>query len=263
MTRRIKRLPDFEISLQIKNQDFIRPPREAQRNWLLNSALGEFADNLNELNNLATDFVAGSENLLTNDRSQANLSDQEIMEDWQIPLMRKLVSLVTENHGDLLEIGFGRGIASEFIQQQGVNTHTIIECNDTIVTRFERWRNGFPGRDIRMIQGLWQDVLEGLGQFDAVFFHTYPLNETDFVDQIGGSVTFAEHFFSHAAAHLRSGGAFTYLSNEMDSLSRGHQRALLRYFSSISFSVFHDLEIPPQVKDSWWAKSMVVIKAIK
>ena len=38
MTRRIKRKKDFEVSLTLKNDDFIRPPRDAQRNWLLNEA---------------------------------------------------------------------------------------------------------------------------------------------------------------------------------------------------------------------------------
>ena len=63
----------------------------------------------------------------------------------------------------------------------------VIECNDSIVRRFETWRASYPDRDIRLAHGLWQDVLDGLGQFDAVFFHTYPLNETDFIEQIAES----------------------------------------------------------------------------
>ena len=39
MTRKIKRFRDFEIELRLKNEDFIRPPVDAQRNWLLNRAL--------------------------------------------------------------------------------------------------------------------------------------------------------------------------------------------------------------------------------
>ena len=35
MTRKIRRTRDYEITLQIKNDDFIKPPRDAQRNWLL------------------------------------------------------------------------------------------------------------------------------------------------------------------------------------------------------------------------------------
>ncbi len=263
MIRRIKRHRNFEINLQIKTEDFIDTPREAQRNWLLNTALGEFADNLNALHQLASRFARGNDDLPMHDRSQADLSDEEIMEDWQIPLMDKLAQLVSDKQGDLLEIGFGRGVASDFIQQAGVKSHTIIECNDAIVTRYEKWKTNYANNDIRMVHGLWQDVIADLGIFDSIFFHTYPLNEVDFVEQIGNSVTFAEHFFPVAASHLREGGAFTYLSNEMDSLSRGHQRALLQHFNEISISVLEGLNIPDEVKDAWWSDSMVLIKAIK
>ncbi|NIP94473.1 MAG: class I SAM-dependent methyltransferase, partial [Akkermansiaceae bacterium] len=59
---------------------------------------------------------------------------------------------------------------------------------------------------------------------------TYPLTEEEFVNYVAQSSTFAEHFFDTAAAHLRPGGVFTYLTNEIDSLSRAHQRALLKRF---------------------------------
>ena len=263
MTRRIKRAANFEIALQIKNEIFIRPPRDAQRHWLLNTALEEFSENLNALDELATRFVPGTQNLALHDRSQAALSDEEIMEDWQIPIMQAMAKVVTESHGSILEIGFGRGVSSGFIQDCGVKSHTIIECNDTIVNRFDAWRKQYPNADLRIVHGLWQDVLEGLGRFDGIFFHTYPLNEVDFIEQIGESTTFADHFFPHAAKHLVDGGIFTYLSNEMDSLRRAHQRLLFRHFRSISMQVMRNLKLPEDVHDAWWADSMVVVKAVK
>ena len=224
---------DFELTLEIKNDAFIRPPREAQRNWLLNTAMSEFAADLDELDRSAMSFVRGRQELRLEDREQTDLCDDEIMEDWQIPLMEAMARAVTGAHGDILEIGFGRGIASTLIQEQGVRSHTIIECNKAIVQRFEKWRAVHGDRDIRMVAGKWQDVLDGLPEFDGVFFHTYPLNETELIEQIGESITFAAHFFPHAADHLVDGGVFTYLSNEIDSLSRSHQRLLLRHFTSL------------------------------
>jgi guanidinoacetate N-methyltransferase len=263
MTRRIKRLKDFEVTLQIKNDEFIRPPRDGQRNWLLNQALKEFAQNLTALDAIARGFVPGADGMPLGDRSQAELDDLEIMEDWQIPLMRALADVVTETHGDVLEIGFGRGVSANMIQERGVRSHTIVECNDHIVGRYEEWRAQYPDRDIRLAHGKWQDVLDDLGEFDGVFFHTYPLNDTEFVEQIGESTTFADHFFPHAAAHLRDGGIFTYLSNEIDSLGRPHQRLLLRHFRSITLRMLDGLEIPDDVQDAWWSTSMVVVKAVK
>ena len=263
MTRRIKRHQDFELTLEVKNDAFIRPPREAQRNWLLNTAVAEFVENLQTLDRLAQRFVPGTDSLITTDRAQAELSDEEIMEDWQIPLMKAMAEVVSRSQGDVLEVGFGRGVSATFIQDFEVRSHTIIECNDSIVARFRQWAESYPDRDLRIIHGLWQDTLAGLGEFDGIFFHTYPLNENDFLVQIGESATFAEHFFPHAAAHLREGGVFTYLSNEIDSLSRTHQRQLLKHFRSVTIRVVHDLRLPELVKDAWWADSMVVVEATR
>ena len=81
------------------------------------------------------------------------------------------------------------------------------------------------------------------------------------MDTVAQSVTFAQHFFAVAAKHLRPGGAFTYLSNEADSLSRAHQRLLLDHFSSFSVARVDNLEIPEDSRDSHWSKQMVVVRA--
>lgn len=179
MTRRFKRLRDFDILLQIKNDNFIRPPREAQRNWLLNKGLNEFADDLMNLDEVANQFVPSSEGMTHHDRSQAVLDDQAIMEDWQIPIMKAMANVVTETHGDVLEVGFGRGVSATYIQESSVKSHTIIECNDSIVKRFHEWKRGYSDSDIRLIHGKWQDVLDQLDTYDGVFFHTYPLDEEE------------------------------------------------------------------------------------
>ncbi len=263
MIKRLKRLREFDVSVQVKHDDFIRPPADTQRAWLLNNALDEFVDDLRALDRHAARFVAGRGVLPTGDRTQADLTDDQIMEDWQIPLMVAMADLVTESHGHVLEIGFGRGVSAELIQDRGVAAHTVIECNDHVVRRYQTWRNRYPDRDIRLAHGKWQDVLDGLGRFDGIFFHTYPLTETEFVEQIGSPGTFAEHFFEHAARHLVVGGVFTYLSFEIDSLSRRHQRELFRHFSRIELEVVRDLAIPDDVQDAWWSDSMVVVKAIR
>ncbi len=262
----VRQLPDFDLTLNIKRPDFIQPPRDSQRNWLLNRTLDEFEHDLRELDSLAKHFVPGADAelaTLTSDRTQAELSEQEILEDWHLPLMKSMARAVTESHGNILEIGFGRGLASSFIQACGVKSHTIIECNDSVIRRFfEPWRARLPDRDIRLARGKWQDVIETLGEFDGIFFQTYPLNEREFAEYLSRSVVFAEHFFPIAARHLRPGGAFTYLTHEIDSLSRRHQRLILQHFSSLSMSV-ERLQLPADCKDLWWSDSMVVVKAVK
>ena len=263
MTKRFKRLNAFDVSLHVKEDSFIRTPREAQRNWLLNQAIGEFADDLRHLDSVASRFVPGVEATALADRTQLDLADSEIMENWQLPLMREMAAIVTEAHGDVLEIGFGIGASASEIQRRGVRSHTIIECNKYVIERFHDWKNGYPAEDIRLVAGRWQDTLDELGLYDGIFFHTYPLNEEERYTQLDHGTTFAAHFFEHAAKHLRPGGLFTYLSNEIDSMSRRHQRALLDLFSTVRIAVVRDLSLPDDVKDAWWADSMIVVGATK
>ena len=262
MTKKIKRTEHFEIVLEIKTEDFIRPPRDAQRNALLNNALNEFSDNLRALDKLAVRFVPGKPQIALEDRTQKILSDEEIMEEWQIPLMQAMAEVVTESHGNILEIGFGCGVSATLIQEQKVLSHTIIECNDFVVKTFLEWKELFKDKKINLVHGLWQDTIDDLGLFDGIFFHTYPLNEEEYMKNVHGRATFAEHFFETAAKHLRPGGVFTYFSNEIDSLGRGHQRALFAHFSSVSLKVMN-LELPDDINDTWWADSMVIVKAVK
>ena len=262
----VRQSPEFEVAISIRLPDFIQPPRASQRTWLLNRTIDEFEADIRSLDSQAKDFVPGAETAITYselDRSQAELSEQEILEDWHIPLMRAMARAVTASHGDLLEIGFGRGIASTFLQEGGIRSHTIIECNTSVIARFfEPWRARHADRDIRLVRGKWQDVIGSLGQFDGIFFQTYPLNEQEFVEYLSHSVVFAEHFFPVAAAHLKPGGAFTYLTHEIDSLSRRHQRLIFQHFRSLQTSV-ERLSLPDNCRDLWWSNSMVVATAIK
>ncbi|MGI9283894.1 MAG: non-ribosomal peptide synthetase [Pseudomonadales bacterium] len=254
---------NFELSC---DESFIRPPRDSQREWLMHQALDEVRDDLLHLNDIAARFVPGHESRLREsypDIAHAELTQQEIMEDWQTPLMQAMAQHAAENGGDILEIGFGRGVSATMLQDLRIKSHTIVESSDFIVAQhFEPWSKNYAGRDIRLLHGRWQDQTDQLDLYDGIFFHAYPLNETEFVDYVLRSVTFAEHAIPELATYLKSGGAFTYLSTEIDSLSRRHQRLLNRYFSSITTQVM-PLTIPADTEDAWWADSMVVVKAMK
>ena len=262
MTRKLKRTQAFELSLEVKDDAFLRPPHEFQRNWLLNRFLREAADDLQALDGIARRFVPGGSRALPNDLRSAVLSDEQIMEEWQLPLMEAMARIAGRSGGDVLEIGFGLGISASLMQGHGVRSHTIVECNPSVIERYERWVAAYPERDIRMVPGLWQDTIGDLGQFDAIFFHTYALDEDESVELLARSVTFAAHFFPAAAEHLRTGGVFTYLTGEIDSLSRAHQRLLLEHFSSFKVQRIA-LRIPADVRDAWWADSMAVVEAVK
>ncbi len=264
MIQKLKRSKDFEIRLNITNDNFVAPPRAEQRNWVLNRLVSEWVIDLKHLDTQASHFVAGSSSIDTStDREQGKLDDQVIMEDWQIPVMKAMAQVVAQTHGDILEIGFGRGVSAGFIQDAGVKSHAIVECNPHIIDRFNTWRPAYADRDITLLQGLWQDLVAQFASYDAIFFHAYPLSGDELIDEVHKTTTFASNFFSVAANHLRDKGIFTYLTNEIDSLSRAHQRLLLEHFSSITLSRVDGLEVPAETVDSLWGDSMLVVTAVR
>jgi len=263
MIKKIKRSREYELTLSINDDSFIDPPKESQRNSMLNRALFEFTKDLSALDKLAKSFVPGSDNSnLNEDRSQAALSDEQIMEDWQLPIMQAMADVVCQQGGDILEVGFGRGISSDMIQKHAIQSHTIIECNQLIIEKFNTWKSQQNNDQIIMVEGKWQDTIDSLPFYDGIFFHTYPLNQQEYMEYVHGQVTFAQHFFEVAARHLKPGGIFSYFSNEIDSLSRAHQRELFKHFQEITLRVVK-LRIPEDVQDTWWADRMVVVKAVK
>ncbi|MFL6258517.1 MAG: amino acid adenylation domain-containing protein [Thermoanaerobaculia bacterium] len=272
-----RRSPRYELTLALPDDRFVAAPAANQRSWVLNQLMDEAASDLEYLDRQVRGFVTGSERPLIQgegwgagearyDGSQLQIHGQQVMQDWESPLMEEMARVVTEEGGDILEVGFGMGISATFIQEHGrksgIRSHTIVECNEEVMAHFERWRAGYPDRDIRLIRGRWQEVTGRLGVYDGVFFDTYHNDEKEFADHILDEVTFAEHFFPTAAACLRPGGIFTYYSNEIDTFSRCHQRRILEHFRSLTLSAVRGLQPPPDC-NYWWADSMVVARAVK
>lgn len=260
----IKReFPEFEINLKIKNKTFLAPLIGNVKNCLLDKTVDEFTDDIIWLNQQSETFKSGSDRPKIKDEwnsapaqfydSQLIIDGQQVMGSWASPLMKAMAENVTQIHGDVLEVGFGMGISATCIQEFGVNSHTIIECNNDVFKKSKEWKLRYPDQNIRLIHSRWEDAADQLETYDGIFFDTYPVNEDEFAQHI-----MPEMLFSIAATCLRKGGKFTYFSNEIDSLSRQHQRMLLKYFSSFSLTVLRNLN-PPEDSYYWWADSMVVV----
>ena len=271
----IRRFPQFEVQLKLKDEDFIKPPKEAQRNWLLRRALDEFTSDLKHLDVQSRRFVAGSarprletvpwgSHHAEYDEHNLFIAGQQVMQDWELPLMDAMAKVVTEVHGDVLEAGFGMALSATCIQKYGVRSYTIMEANDEVVKRFHQWKKQFPGRDIRLLHGRWHDTHHQVADesMDGVFFDTVPTFEDEYLREVIDNVVMAEDFFPVAARVLRPGGIFTWYTNEIDTLSRRHQRLIQKYFRSFEVTVCRPL-YPPEDCHYWFADSMVVVKAVK
>jgi len=123
-----------------------------------------------------------------------------VMDDWETPYMKELADIATINGGSILEIGFGMGISSAFIQQHGIKKHIIIEANKQVAAKAREFakRAVFP---TEILEGLWQDVIDGVPDesIDGILFDSYPLTEDEL---------YQNHFIFFKTAHkkLKRGG---------------------------------------------------------
>ena len=59
-------------------------------------------------------------------------------------LYYKNTDIVCANGGHILEFGFGMGISADLIQEYDIESHTIIEINDTIYDSLVEWAKDKP-----------------------------------------------------------------------------------------------------------------------
>jgi len=109
------------------------------------------------------------------DKITSNMEEYEgedviIMMDWEAPIMSASAAYVTENGGDILEIGFGMGISAGYIQSHSVSSHTIIEPHPQMVEKAVEWSNGKS--NVTIISQSWADVTGSLGTYDGIFYDT-------------------------------------------------------------------------------------------
>lgn len=121
------------------------------------------------------------------DYEEDHLPDQEleVMMSWETPIMEKSAAFVCENGGDILEIGFGMGIASDAIQSHNPASHTIIELHPQIAERAREWAINKP--NVTIIEGDWINEIASLATFDGIFYDTY--GHFGHWDQVAGLVT--------------------------------------------------------------------------
>ena len=128
----------------------------------------------------------------------------EVMMDWESDIMEKSAEFICHNKGDILEIGFGMGICADYIQAQGVNSHTIIEIHPQILERLNTWASGKS--NVTIIEGNWAD-LSLTDTYDGIFLDTF------------GDLNL-DNFKTFALDRIKSGGKITYWNNEPSEVNK-------------------------------------------
>ena len=96
---------------------------------------------------------------------------EEVMMSWEDSLMSASAAYVTQNGGDILEIGFGMGISAGYMHSHSISSHTIIENHPEIIPKAVQWASNKS--NVTIISQSWYDVRNSLGRFDGIFYDTY------------------------------------------------------------------------------------------
>jgi len=122
--------------------------------------------------------------------------DREVMMSWEAPIMEKSAEYICESKGDILEIGFGMGICADYIQSQGVNSHTIVEIHPQIIEKLKVWADGKS--NVAIVEGDWSSI--ELGNYDGIFLDTFGDDNLD-------------KFKDFVSSKAKSGAKVTYWNN--------------------------------------------------
>jgi spermidine synthase len=125
--------------------------------------------------------------------------NQFVMMAWETDLMKLHAHRVTQNGGDILEIGFGMGISAQFIQDFGCSSHTIVEIHPDILKRLHAWAKDKP--NVTIIQGDWFELQDTIceSQYDGIFYDADCVKSSKFKNAIVDRA-------------LKTDGVFTYFA---------------------------------------------------
>ena len=149
---------------------------------------------------------------------------RSVMMSWEAPIMEKSAEYICQSKGDILEIGFGMGICSDYIQAQGVNSHTIIDIHPQIIERLKIWAE--DKGNVIIVEGDWYSA--DLGTYDGIFIDTY-----------GGENW--GNFKEFALSKGKSGAKVTYWNGDFAENEHG--------FDNISHE---DVSIIPEIEGHIW-----------
>jgi len=122
----------------------------------------------------------------------------EVMMDWEDDIMEASADYVCEGGGDILEIGFGMGIAADYIQANSIASHTIVENHPQVIERANAWASGKS--NVTIVEGDWYTIKDSLSTYDGVFYDTW--GEEDW-----------SRFGSNIASLAKSGAKVTWWNN--------------------------------------------------
>jgi len=170
----------------------------------------------------------------------------EVMSSYQLPYMKKLADIVTQNGGDILNIGYGLGLIDDEIEKyresRGISKHCVIENNSYIAEEARKNKN------LTVIEEDWQLAIKSFhgDQFDGIVYDGYPLSLAD-IHRDG--VLFIKRIAERNL--LKKNGVLTFYVDASESL--GDQ--FIEYIKKLGFEYVDVeeviIEIPNRKRQTW------------
>ena len=153
--------------------------------------------------------------------------DDIIMMSWERPLMERHAEAVCQNGGNILEIGFGMGISAQYIQEQDIDSHTIIEIHPEIAKKARKWAR--DKENVEILEADWYDIKDSLKTYDGIFYDAeYDSHKGEFYDLV--------------KKVLKDDGVFTFFNPQGDNVNqRNKQRQWYRNYHSIKEIIRYEL----------------------
>ena len=126
-------------------------------------------------------------------------SGWDVMSTWETPIMQKHADIVCANGGHILEFGFGMGISANLIQEHNIESHTIIEINDTIYDSLVEWAKDKP--NVIAVKGDWYEDIPTDKKYDGVFYDGF------------GDMLNKRYFPTRIMQHCKEGTILTWYNN--------------------------------------------------
>ena len=172
-----------------------------------------------------------------------------VMFTWEEPLMAEFAKRLDVNGQDVLEIGFGMGVAATCMQQYGPRSHTILEPHPAIYQMAMNWREKFA-TEITIINDYWQNKILELPKVDVVFYDSSNADGNVHKDKFA--------FFELAAKQLLRAGGRLGFWYKGDALPGDYQRELMKWFDSVHLTWVGDLEPTYEAQVLGFGQTMIV-----
>jgi len=86
-------------------------------------------------------------------------------------LYKECSRVICQNGGDILEIGFGAGVTSDFIQKHKIKSHTILEIDNFFLGKTLEWAENKP--NVNTIKGDWLTDIPKDKKYDGIFIDVW------------------------------------------------------------------------------------------